>query len=107
MGAKDTVMMERGVEYDANCGQTICCDILPKYMSDPESKCYMEISTVIEEFVESEREVQSDISFKAGVYAGRKEVIEWVKINYNYYYGDILPITDIGWQEKLKEWGIE
>ena len=40
------------VEYDAECGQEICCDILPKYIGGSKRfDCYREISKVVIEFV--------------------------------------------------------
>jgi len=106
MEAKDTVMMERGAEYDANCGQVICCDILPKYISpDPEAKCYIEISTIIEEFVESEREVQAEISFPLGEKEGMRKVVEWVDgISKAGQPSRFIPSLE--WQAQLKKWGL-
>jgi len=86
----------------------------------------------IESKVEYEREMQAEISFKAGAIegyqtgfldgakvgrkAGIREVVEWVKDNADLEHGD----RDVGlcfedylhfeyakWQAQLKEWGIE
>ncbi len=134
MEAKDTVMKERGVDYDANCGQMIACDILPKYVigSNQRESCYLEISKVIEEFVESERKAQAEIYFKAGYRQGQldsytidfaegkrtgiREVAEWVEedryeVNQkNIPELGIIPVSLIHlerWQTKLKEWRID
>jgi len=101
MEAKDTVMTERGSDYDADCGQIIACDILPKYIADVEA-CYLKISTVVEEFVEAERKAQAEISFKAGI----GEVVEW----YENEIGKLPTYPEsflLSRRAKLKEWGIE
>ena len=57
---KLTVVENEGDIYDANCGQTIACDILPKYMTNPNQQepCYLEISKMVCEFVDEMVEVQ-------------------------------------------------
>jgi len=57
-----------GADYDANCGQLICCDILPQYLKSNIEDCYIEISKVIEEFVDSQVQAQweADIKFYGG-----------------------------------------
>ena len=128
MEAKDTVMKERGADYDANCGQSICCDILPKYINDIEGKCYTEISIALEEFVESERKTQAEISFKAGQeeerrkhkditsyykgkrdgrLQGRKEVVDYIEEQNDLEDEEPLPYYVMNkkvWQAKKKEW---
>ncbi len=84
MIAKDTVMLERGPEYDANCGQEIYCHILPKYVAkEDHESCYTEVQKVIREFVESERKAQAEttwpIAERAGVTLGVKSVIDYLK----------------------------
>lgn len=124
MEAKDTVMMEWGADYDANCGQEICCSILPQYVDSAlVEECYLKIQELIYEFVKLELEVQAKISFKAGMEegkkykqpvfdfarkqyeAGRREVVEWIEKEL------ILCDPDADdrekWQAKLKEWGID
>jgi len=114
MEAKDTVMKERGVDYDANCGQMIACDILPKYIDATKDieACYIEISVAIDEFVESERKAQAEISFKMGynqgvedftecakyIEKGRREVVEWVAREFGVDWSQE--------KEQLKEWNI-
>ena len=124
MEAKDTVMKERGADYDANCGQSICCDILPKYINDIEGKCYTEISIALEEFVESERKIQAEISFKLGYnqaleehewddnyykgkQAGRQEVVDYIEEQNDLEDEEPLPYYVMNkkvWQAKKKEW---
>ena len=43
-----------GEDYDANCGQEIACDILPKYIDSQEllSLCYQELCNTIVDFAE-------------------------------------------------------
>ena len=127
MKASETAMKERGPEYDANCGQEICCAILPKYVAgEALESCYIEISKVIEDFVNEERKAQAEISFKEGEklslekqglaylegkQSGIKEVVEWIKRTY------ICPLTktagliqvrnlEVDLEAKLKDWGL-
>ena len=59
------LLTERGSEYDANCGQMICCDILPEYVSkDKIEECYLQISSCVEEFAQEERNAQLESDCK-------------------------------------------
>ena len=110
MEAKDTVMPERGSEYDDECGQEIACDILPKYISgELLETCYLEVSRAIERFVELERQAQADISFQAG----RNDVVEWIihnSVDLNQYWSSLLypsfRIDTAEWRAQVKSWGI-
>ncbi len=95
MKAKDTVMKERGVDYDANCGMMIACDILPRYiMGEALESCYTELHKIIEGFVESERGAQAEISFKAGYEAHKKELEKTIKF---------MGLGNEDWKHILKE----
>lgn len=108
MKAEDTVMLERGVDYDTSCGQEMVCDILPKYVNGEQiDECYYEISNLIDKFVCSERKQQAEISFKVGI----KEVVGKIKktrlvspnpesiTQFEPFY--IVAVS------QLKEWGID
>ena len=103
MEAKDTVLKERGSDYDANCGQMIACDILPKYIKDSVVSCYTELSEIIEGFVESERREQAEITWPVAEKEGMRKVVEWIKETGTYWiYKDSERL-----QAKLEEWGID
>ena len=66
----------------------------------------------IETYIETTREEQAEISFKAGV----KEVVDWIEKNSEeyqdsdpgcHYYVIFKQIEISIWQDKLKEWGID
>lgn len=63
----------------------------------------------IEDIIENDRELQAEISYKAGI----REVVEWLRKHMTFMeweYEDskgiwYCPIDDNEWQAKLKEWG--
>lgn len=84
MEAKDTVMSNEDI-----------LDKLRELSDDHWAK-------VLDDIHYYERELQAEISFKAGI----KEVVDW--INSNWFYascGDMYLHGD-KWQAQLKEWGI-
>lgn len=61
----------------------------------------------IESKVEYEREMQAEISFKAGKQEGIREVVEWLipHTRINWRFGILQTNLDaVEWQSKLREW---
>ena len=48
-------------DFDSDCGQTIACDILPKYLSGKNlENCYLEVSRIVMESIETRATAQRD-----------------------------------------------
>ena len=59
---KDGLSIDEGHIYDADCGQAICCDILPQYLSGESLvHCYQELSVIIQQFAGERVKAQRDL----------------------------------------------
>ncbi len=93
---KPEVLSDEGDIFDADCGQAISCDILPRYINKQKLEaCYTEISSGIITFVEERLEAQRDDACRKR----DKQWIEWIKEHASFHSDEHLSYLRLSWKD--------
>ena len=79
------VLSDEGDIYDADCGQEICCNTLPKYLNGQNLEdCYLEISKIVQGFVDERIKAQLKDAIRQF-----KEMLDGIENPYLGFMGSI------------------